>query len=211
MEIQFYGADCVAITYKQTRLIIDDNLKSLGQKVITKSSDVGLYTSSMTDDIASKSIARINIANPGEYEVGKISIYGIDARSHIDESKDRKGIIYKIIAGNLNVIVTGHIFPELDEKQLERIGVVDVLIVPVGGHGYTLDAQGAVKIIKQIEPKVIIPTHFNDTTLNFPIPQDTLEDALNNMGMQAQETVQKLKIKSGEISELRQLIVLEKS
>jgi len=211
MEIQFYGADCIAVTYKQTRLIVDDNLKSLGQKTVTKTGDIALYTSSITEDDMSKSTARIVISTPGEYEVGKISVYGIDAQSHIDETKDRKGTIYKIIAGGMNVIVTGHVYPSLDEKQLEKIGMVDVLIVPVGGHGYTLDAQGAMKLIKQIEPKIVVPTHFNDDTLKFPVPQDSLEDVLSAMGMQPKETIQKLKLKPGDLSDIRQLIVLEKS
>ena len=89
--------------------------------------------------------------------------------------------------------------------------MVDVLIVPVGGHGFTLDGQGALKLIKQIEPKLIVPTHFEDETLKYPMPQDSLENALNSIGMQPKETMAKLKLKAGELSDLRELIVLDKS
>jgi L-ascorbate metabolism protein UlaG (beta-lactamase superfamily) len=211
MEIQFYGANCVSISYKQTKIIVDDNLKSLGQKSVTKNGDVALFTSNATEDDMSKSAARILINNPGEYEVGKISIYGIESRSHTDEEKQHSNTIYKIIAGGLNVVVVGHIYPDLDEKQLENIGMTDVLIIPVGGHGFTLDSQGANKIIKQIEPKLVIPTHFSDNSLKFPVPQDDLDSVISSIGMQPKETVQKIKLKAGELSDIRQLIVLEKS
>ena len=211
MEIQFYGANCVSISYKQTRLVIDDNLKSLGSRTINKAGDVALYTSMATEDDMPKSLGRIIINNPGEYEVGKISVYGIEARAHIDDESNKTATIYKILAGGLNVIVCGHVYPDLSDKQLERMGMVDVLIVPVGGHGFTLDGQGALKLIKQIEPKLIVPTHFEDETLKYPMPQDSLENALNSIGIQPKETMAKLKLKAGELSDLRELIVLDKS
>jgi hypothetical protein len=39
----------------------------------------------------------------------------------------------------------GHIYPELSEDQLEQIGMVDILVVPVGNSGYTLDASRRTK------------------------------------------------------------------
>ena len=211
MEIQYYGANCIAVTYKQTRVVIDDNIKTLGAKSVTKSGDIGLYTSELTEGDMNNSMARVKIKTPGEYEVGKVSIYGIEARAHTDESNNKTATIYKIIAGGINLVVLGHVYPEFTEKQLERMGMVDVLVVPIGGHGYTLDAQGALKAIKQIEPKLIIPSNYDDSQLKYPVPQDKLEDALKAMNLQAKEIVQKLKIKSGELSDIRELVVLEKS
>jgi L-ascorbate metabolism protein UlaG (beta-lactamase superfamily) len=54
----------------------------------------------------------------------------------------------------------------------------------VGNSGYTLDAVGALKIIKQIEPKVVVPTHFADKNVNYEVPQVELSDALKNLGME---------------------------
>ncbi|MEI7838855.1 MAG: MBL fold metallo-hydrolase [bacterium] len=211
MEIQFYGANCIAVTYKQTRVVVDDNLKTLGAKSIIKSSDIGLYTSYLTEGDLSNSTARVILKTPGEFEVGKVSIYGIEARAHTDEANEKTATIYKIIAGGINLIVLGHVYPEFTDKQLERMGMVDVLVVPVGGHGYTLDPQGALKAIKQIEPKLIIPSSYEDNSLKYPVPQENLEDALKAMNMQAKETVQKLKLKAGELSDIRELVILEKS
>ncbi len=48
-------------------------------------------------------------------------------------------------------------FPKLTDAEQEAIGIVDVMFVPVGGSGYTLDAAGALQLIKAVEPKIVIP------------------------------------------------------
>ena len=88
--------------------------------------------------------------------------------------------------------------------------VVDVAVVPVGGNGFTLDGTGALNIIKQIEPKVVIPTHYNDRALRYEVPQQALADAVKNLGMEIAETVAKYKIKPAELSDTAKLIVLER-
>lgn len=153
--------------------------------------------------------AKIVIDCPGEYEVADISILGIPARSHLDEGKTFNGTMYKIMTNDLNILITGHIYPELSESQLETIGMNDVLILPVGGRGYTLDPLGALKIIKEIEPKLVIPTHYDDKTLKFPVPQTSLTDALKEMSMEPKDTVPKLKVRVNELGDTTQLIVLE--
>src|SRR6185312_7236914 len=112
---------------------------------------------------------------------------------------------------DLSVLVTGHIYPELNEAQLETIGQVDVMLVPVGGNGYTVDPVGALKLIKEVEPKIIIPTHYADKSLKYEVPQQDLANALKEMAMEPKETIAKLRLKPGEMSDITQLIILEKS
>ncbi len=64
--------------------------------------------------------------------------------------------MYKLIIEDVRVGVLGHIHPELDDKQLEALGTIDILLVPVGGNGYTLDSLEALKLIKKIEPKITL-------------------------------------------------------
>ena len=72
----------------------------------------------------------------------------------------------------------GHIQDVLDEAQLEGIGVVDILIVPVGGNNYTLDAHAAVKIVNQIDPRIVIPVHYADKAVKYDVAQDDLSSFL---------------------------------
>ena len=206
MDLQFYGANCLAITYKGARLVIDDNLADLGAKSITKADDVALYTGAHGE----AGSPRLMFDSPGEFEVSDISVIGIAAQAHIDEKGVNNSTMFKLVAGETTLLVTGHIYPELSDRQLETIGMVDILVVPVGGNGYTVDPVGALKLIKAVEPKIIIPSHYADDTLNFAVPQQDLSNALKEMGMEAKETLPKLKYKPQELSDVTQLIVLEK-
>ncbi len=206
MDLQFYGANCISLTHKNARIVIDDNLTDLGAKDILHPSDVALFTGPH-----GTAAARLLFDSPGEYEVSDVSIVGIAARAHIDEPSTYNTTMFKLTAGDISVLVTGHIYPELSDAQLEAIGLIDLLIVPVGGNGYTVDPVGALKLIKAIEPKLVIPTHYADKALHYPVPQQDLANALREVAMEPKETVTKLKLKHAELSDLTQLLVLEKS
>lgn len=207
MDLQFHGANCVSLSYKGQRVVVDDNLTELGAKGILKSDDVALFTSRHD----AEQPARLVLDSAGEYEVADISIVGLSAQAHTEEKGLKGATMFKLVIGDLRVLITGHVYPELAESQLEAIGIVDVLIVPVGGNGYTVDPVGALKLIKDIEPKLVIPTHYNDKALKFPVPQQDLSQALKELGMEPKETTAKLRLKPGELSDVIQLVVLEKS
>lgn len=207
MDVQFYGANCVSLATKQARVVFDDNLAELGGKSVLKTGDIALFTTQKKE--TPKQEVKIAIDRPGEYEVSGVSIYGIQSRAHMDEQGKQTATMYKLVIDDLKVLVTGHVYPELSDKQLENIGMIDVMIVPVGGNGYTLDGIGALKLIKKIEPKLVIPTNYDMSGLNFPVPQQTLQDALKSLAMEPKETVSgKLRIKSADLSDAMQLVIL---
>jgi L-ascorbate metabolism protein UlaG (beta-lactamase superfamily) len=207
MDIQFYGANCVRLSTKKASVIIDDNLADLGLKSVTKPGDIAVFTAQ--HGIPNVEVKLI-VDQPGEYEVSDVSMQGIAARAHIDEAGQKTATIFKIVAEDVRVAVVGHVYPDLTSAQLEMLGMVDVLLIPVGGNGYTLDPIGALKLIKAIEPKIVVPTHHDEKGINYPVPQQTLEDALKGLSMELRETVPKLKVKAGEMAETTQLVVLEK-
>jgi L-ascorbate metabolism protein UlaG (beta-lactamase superfamily) len=205
MDIQFYGANCLVVSHKSTRIVIDDNLDELGKKPVIKPEDVALYTSSY----ATKAKARLTFSGPGEYEVGDVSIIGISTKPFMNDDSGRKVTMYKLISSDINILVVGNILGELSAKELEQIGSVDVLFVPIGNNGYTLDAQGVLKLVKDIEPKIVVPTHYKLPGFKYPIDQAGLTEALKELGMEVKETVNKLKIKTADLADVTQLIILE--
>ena len=207
MEIQFYGANCVRITAKKASIVIDDNLAELGQKAVTKPGDIILQTYGQPEPVVESNIV-INM--PGEYEVSDISIQGVAARAHMDEDGKMSATMFKVVIDDIRLVVVGHVYPELSEAQLESIGVVDILLIPVGNSGYTLDSLGALKLIKKIDPKLVIPTHYADKALNYEVPQQSLEEAIKGIVMEVKETLPKLKLKGHIFSDIMQLIVLER-
>lgn len=209
MDLQFFGANCITIEGKGYRIVVDDNLIAHNGKMVTKDGDIVLSTSSDSLSIDGI-IPKLVIDQPGEYEVNDVSIIGIASKSHLDEV-GLGATIYKVLVNDLSVLVVGHIYPELSEQQLDMFGEIDAMIVPVGGNGYTLDAVGALNLIKRVEPKLVIPTHYADSSLKFEVPQQSLEHALKELGMEPKDRVAKLKLKASDLTnDVVQLVVLEK-
>lgn len=202
MEIQFYGANCVRVTTKKASVVIDDI-----HGVTTKNGDIVVFTGLHG---VPKAAAKLVIDQPGEYEVSDTSIQGIAARARIDEADRQSVTMFKIIGEDIRLVVLGHVYPELSDAQLEALGAVDILVVPVGGNGYTLDGVEALKLIKKIEPKLVIPTHYDDKVAKYEVPQASLEEALKDLAMEPKETVPKLKLKTTDLPVDTQLIIIER-
>lgn len=209
MEIQFYGANCISVTVGGARLVIDDTIADMGGKPASKPGDVMLYTRAHG---AAPDGVKLVIDRAGEYEVSDISVYGIQAKAHIDDDKQKTAVMYKLIAKDIRLLVAGHISSKLKESDLEAIGAVDVLVVPVGGNGYTLDPVGAMELIKEVEPKIVIPTHYADDKLSFEVPAQTLDQALQTIGNEPTRTT-KLKLKHADLPTdgTFQVVVVEKN
>jgi L-ascorbate metabolism protein UlaG (beta-lactamase superfamily) len=100
-------------------------------------------------------------------------------------------------------------FADITDEQLETLGVIDILIIPVGGFGYTMDAIGAAKIVRKIDPKVVIPTHYADAGTTYPVNQADLDDFIKELGAPVVEE-DKLKIKAGSLPESLTVVKLKR-
>lgn len=193
-DIEYKGGNGVVLTSKSASLIVDPRLSLVGLKDIKTKDEIELATESRFR--VENSDARIIIDCPGEYEVGDFTIRGFAASRHIDTPESEKlSTMYRIECGDVRTAILGNIDPKLSDDQLEGIGLVDVLVLPVGGGGYTLDATSAATIVRSIEPKVVVPVHFADSGLKYEVPQDSLETFVKELGAPV-EQMPKLKIKS---------------
>lgn len=106
------------------------------------------------------------ITGPGEYEAKGIKIIGVATFHDNNKGVDRgKNTVYRIEMDGVSLVHCGDLGHKFDDKQLEILDGVDVLLVPVGGI-YTIDAKSASEVVSQIEPKIIIPMHYNSSELN---------------------------------------------
>lgn len=193
-EVEYKGANGVVFASKKTSLVVDPRLSLVGLKDMKVKDAVELATE--TRFKIDTSDAAIIIDGPGEYEVGDFTIHGVAATRHIDTAEQEKlSTIYRVECGEIRAAIIGNIDPKLDDEQLEAIGVVDILVIPVGGGGYTLDATSAASIVRQVEPKAVIPVHYAEKGLNYEVPQDTLDVFVKELGAPV-EQVAKLKVKS---------------
>ena len=210
-EIEYKGGNAVVLATKSTTIAVDPKASLVGLKDVTTKDIVELGTEARF--LTNHTDAKLAIEGPGEYEIGDFSLRGIAAQRHIDTDSDEKiATIYRIGIGDIHVALLGNIAPKLSEEELEGIGVVDVLIIPVGGGGYTLDATSAATIVRQIEPKAVIPVHYADSALKYEVPQDTLETFTQELGAPVEDGGSKFKVKTAaSIPQTLTTIVLNRS
>ena len=132
---------------------------------------------------------------------------GTAAKRHVDTDEDGlKSTIYSIKRGDIRLAIVGNIDAKLSDDQLESIGVVDILVLPVGGGGLTLDAMSAKAIVSSIDPKVVIPVHYADPKLKYEVPQEGVEAFIKELGAPVEET-NKYKVKPGAVFNENLLVV----
>ena len=193
-EIEYKGGNCVVFSTKKTTVVADPKLSVVGLKDVKTKDEIELATESRF--IVENSEARVIIQAPGEYEVGDFTIRAAAATRHLDmETEEKLSTLYHIDTGDVRVGLIGNVKDKLNDDQLETIGVVDILIIPVGGGGYTLDATNAASIVRQVEPKVVIPVHYADSGLRYEVPQDSLETFTKELGAPV-EHMDKFKLKA---------------
>ncbi len=176
MEIEFFGGNCFRIKTKETTVVVDDNLSALGGKSITTDKSASLYTQVALVDQKAAGKSRIFIDSAGEFEIGDLTITGMQARGHMDEEGEAHATVFQFMAKNQKITVTGHIHPDMSSELVEFIAGTDVLVVPVGGGGYTLDPVGATKVMKKAESSVVIPSQYETKGLKFEVPPLSLDE-----------------------------------
>ncbi|MGE5312689.1 MAG: MBL fold metallo-hydrolase [Acidobacteriota bacterium] len=206
MDFEYKGGNCVVITSKQATVVVDGKLSLLGLKDVQPKGAVEIATQ---EEFVVPG-GRVTVDMPGEYEVENVSIKGVAAMRMIDHDDVRRTTMYRIVFPDITVGVIGHVASPLSDDQLEDLGMIDVLITPVGGGGYTLDASLAVDVVNKIGPKVVIPTHYADEKLAYEVPQDDLKPFLDELGA-AHEATTKWKIKGSALPEAQTVVELTRT
>lgn len=193
-EIEYKGGNTVVITTKKNKLITDPKQSVIGLKDLSSKDAIVLATEDRfaTDDEA----AALRISGPGEYEVEDFSIRGIPMTRHIDTPEQPKlSTMYRVEIGDVRIGILGNIDAKLSEDQLEALGLLDILILPVGGGGYTLDATSAAQVVRLVEANTVIPVHYADQSLKYEVPQDELQVFVKELSAPT-EALSKYKVKS---------------
>ncbi len=210
-DIEYKGANCITISTKKMNFIFDPKLSVVGLKDVSVKNGVSIATEARFAVVDSSAV--LQIEGPGEYEIAEVSVRAIRATRHLDTSSDEPiCTMYRVEVGDVRIAVIGNIAPKLSEDQLESLGVVDLLVIPVGGNGYTLDAVSAATITRQIDPHVVIPVHYADNTLNYEVPQDNVDLFEKEIAATVEEVGPKYKVKaSSSIPQVLTVVKIERS
>lgn len=188
MQIQFLGHSCFRLKGREMTLITDPYEPSIGiNKLPRLSADIVTISHDHQDHNFFHAIEKADhrsspflISGPGEYEVGGVFVLGISSFHDKQQGKERgKNTIFVIKMDGLSLVHLGDLGHQLNDEQLEQINGVDILFVPTGGV-FTIDAKEAAAVVAQIEPKVVIPMHYQEPGLKYDLAK--VDDFLTQMG-----------------------------
>ncbi len=216
MEITYLGHSAFKLKGKNGTVITDPFGDSVGLAFPNVSADIITVSHQHGDHNAAdkiKGTARraepFVVSYPGEYEVGGISVFGVQT-FHDAEKGAQRGVntVFTVLMDELKICHLGDLGHELSSSQLDEIGVVDVLLCPVGGH-FTIDPKQAVTVIQQIEPSYIIPMHYKTEKHGEGFEEvQPLENFLKEYGVQPTPQP-KLVVEKLRLPEETELVVLE--
>ncbi|OGZ64046.1 MAG: hypothetical protein A3A98_03825 [Candidatus Staskawiczbacteria bacterium RIFCSPLOWO2_01_FULL_40_39] len=201
-KLTWAGQSCFQISVSnakdsQANVVIDPFDEKIGLKVPNFEADILLITHHHYDHDNVRAVkgSPFVIDGPGEYEIKGVFVQGIFSFHDGAEGKERgMNTIYMIESEGIRLCHLGDLGQkELTDEQLEKIGIVDVLMIPVGGE-FTIDSSQAQKIIGQVEPKMVIPMHYELPKLKVKL--DDVGKFLKAMGKNAVEPQDKLTVKT---------------
>ncbi len=97
------------------------------------------------------------VDHQGEYEVNGVRILGWSVYG----GKGKEKTIYRLTLDSVNILIFGHLNQEPPKELEENFAGGDVVIIPAGGKPFISEAVAA-RLIRQIEPAVVIPSLFKD-------------------------------------------------
>ena len=213
MEITWFGVSCFRLTERRVASVVTDPFDaSIGYKVSGLKADIVTVSHNAPghNNIGMVKGARA-ITGPGEYEVKGIFVTGVQTVANraringVSNTSSVKNTIYVFEYDGLTVCHLGDLCSIPSQSEVEALGAVSVLLVPVGGGG-SLKAEQAAEVISLIEPSIVIPMHYKTPRTSLKL--DTLKKFLKEMGsgkLQAQES---LKITKSGLPEETQVVVL---
>ena len=151
----------------------------------------------------------LEIIGPGEYNINGTDVSGFQLIKESPKSFFKTA--YSLKLENINLCFLGHISEIPEPTVLEHLGEPDIIFIPAGGAPF-VDLKSAVKIIKQFQPKIVIPSFFKVPSLKRKAGdiKDFLQE-LNGAKEKTGEAVEKLTIKRKNLAEIKktQIAVLK--
>jgi L-ascorbate metabolism protein UlaG (beta-lactamase superfamily) len=209
MEIIWLGHSCFRLKGSRATVITDPYSADLGYTLGKTTANIVTVSHqhpghSNIEAIGGEPKA---ITGPGEYEISGVLIIGMPSFHDEDKGEKRgKNTIYLLEIDEMTICHLGDLGHTLSTSQAEELDNIDILLVPVGGVS-TIDATGAAEIVRQLEPKVIIPMHYKTDAIKREL--DPVDKFLNEMGIKDVESQPKVNFTKSNIPLVTQVYLLD--
>ncbi len=209
MDITWLGHSCFRIKGRNAVVITDPYSPNLGYSLGKPTAHIVTVSHqheghSYVQGIGGK--PKI-VTRPGEYEIGGVLIIGIATFHDNNKGTDRgKNTIYLMEIDEMTVCHLGDLGHVLTADQVEETGNVDVLLLPVGG-GSTISAPMAAEVVRQLEPKTIVPMHYKTPAISWEL--EPVERFLKEIGLNQISPQPKLSITKSSLPTSTQVFLLD--
>jgi len=211
MKIRYLGHSCFLLKTKSANVLIDPyDPKVTGLKLSPQQADVLLISHEHADHnyrTAAKG-EYFEINGPGEYQVKDVVVVGIPVKHDTKDGAERGFVtMYLIRVEGVKILFCADLGHGLDSETVDAVNGVDILLVPVGGV-YTIDAKGAVEVVKAIDPRIIIPMHYQTQDLKLSQKLASVEDFVKLVNLKPEEEGGELNIDKSKLPEEAQKLVI---
>jgi L-ascorbate metabolism protein UlaG (beta-lactamase superfamily) len=207
MDITYFGHSCFRIRGSQSIIITDPVPPSTGYTLGKQTADIVTVSHqdpshSYIDGVTGAHV----IKGPGEYEVAGVLVLGINTyHDGVKGQKKGKNTVYLMEVDGVNICHVGDLGHLLTDAELEEIGHIDILFVPVGGVS-TINANMAAQLIRKMEPKLVIPMHYKTDKSKRDL--EPVDNFIKEMGMLLTEPKPKLSVTKNNLPLTLQVTVL---
>ena len=208
MEITWLGHSCFRLKGKQASVITDPYSPATGYTLGKVTADIVTVSHPHPGHSYIEGVSgepRI-LKSPGEYEAAGVFTGGVHTFHDGEKGAQRgKNTVFVIDIDDVMICHLGDLGHVLTAEQVAEIDGVDILLVPVGG-GSTIDAVQAAQVVRQLEPKIVIPMHYK--TDNMKKDLETADRFLKEMGVKEIVPQPKLTANKNSLPLTMQVVVL---
>ncbi|WP_299025889.1 MBL fold metallo-hydrolase [uncultured Thermanaerothrix sp.] len=211
MEITWYGHSCFRIVERNMATLVTDpyDHRTVGYAPLKLKADIVTVSHAAPGHnyLAAVKGEPYVITGPGEYEIGSVFITGLQTNGTKKSLDEPRNTLYLIEYNGINILHLGNLNRVPTQAEVESLGPVHIVLVPVGG-GSTLNAAKAAEVVSLLEPNIVIPMHY--ATPESSVKLDGLNKFLKAMGLNDIKPQPTLKVTNvNALPEETQVIVLE--
>jgi len=205
MDITWHGHANFTVRGKSASVVVDPFQKEkVGLPKPRLEGDIVLVSHGHDDhnNVADVAGDPYVIDMPGEYESHGVMVEGIPTFHDEQEGAVRgSNIVFSFNLDGFHLVHLGDLGHQLNDEQIERLGDVDILFVPVGGQ-YTINAKGAAEVLKKLQPRATVPMHYDLPGLKLSKKLDGVDKFLQEVGAKVKKLEKKTwKVKPSDLPE----------
>ncbi len=211
MEITWYGHSCFRLTERNYATVVTDPFdhKAVGYDALKLKADIVTVSHDApghNNMDAVKGSEHI-IDGAGEFEIGGVFITAVQTAGGGKKTKDKsRNTLYVFDYEGITVAHLGDLLEVPTQSEVEALGTVNVLLLPVGG-GNSLNAAKAAEVVSTIEPNIVIPMHY--ATDGAKLKLEPLSKFLKEMGLGKVESQPSLKATRSSLPQETKVVVLD--